>query len=57
MPLALEVRGLVESPVAADECVLVRFEQRGDLVRRPDVVAAFLALGVGVARRIEPALG
>ena len=32
-------------------------EDGADLVRRPDVEPALLALGVGVERRVEPALG
>ena len=59
---ALEVAGGADAPVAEQPLDLIRgdavvLEGRAGLVLGPDVEAALLALGVGVERGVEAALG
>ncbi len=46
---ALEVRGTVEAEVSGGDGALGLGEHRLDLGAGPDVIPAFLALGIGVA--------
>ncbi len=52
---ALEVARLGD-PVVGDDRIGAGAQHLADLLRRPDVEAALLALGVGVERRVEAAL-
>src|SRR5690606_8705171 len=52
-----EVRRAIEPESGLRGAGLVRLEQRRDLVLRPQVALAFLALRVRIERRVERALG